>query len=238
MRVLAPSEQHMVVRSEILGSWLRCQRSGLSPEAELNVSRLHEVDRGSRLMAAAAPVLDALARHLEGTGFSLLLADSSGRLVDMRCGAPVVRARVERSGAVIGQLFSESATGTNAISTALELRHGLFVRAGEHFLEGLKSYSCYGQPIFNRATRRLEGVLDISCAPRTTTNCSGPSSPAASATSRSGCSRPAGPRRSGCSTRSRTQPRGVGRDWSWCWVRASAWRRPPCRRCSTSATAS
>jgi transcriptional regulator of acetoin/glycerol metabolism len=164
MRVLAPSERHTVVRSEIHRSWLRCQRSGLSPEAELNVSRLHEVDRGSGLMAAAAPVLDALARHLEGTGFSLLLADSSGRLVDMRCGAPVVRARVERSGAVIGQLFSETATGTNAISTALELRHGLFVRAGEHFLEGLKSYSCYGQPIFHRATRRLEGVLDISCA--------------------------------------------------------------------------
>lgn len=38
------------------------------------------------------------------------------------------------------------------------------MRAGEHFLEGLKSYSCYGQPVFHRATRRLEGVLDISCA--------------------------------------------------------------------------
>ncbi len=122
--------------SIILGSWQRCERSGLSPGDELNVSRLHEVDLKSRLMAAAAPVLDGLARHLEGTGFSLLLADSSGRLVDMRCGESAVRARVERSGAVIGQLFSESATGTNAIATALELRQGLSVRAGEHFLEG------------------------------------------------------------------------------------------------------
>jgi hypothetical protein len=163
-RVRTTDEQRTALRSEILGSWLRCQRSGLDPGEELSVSRLHDVNRKSRLMAAAAPVLDGLARHLEGTRFSLLLADSSGCLIEMRCGESAVRARVERSGAVIGQLFSESATGTNAIATVLELRQGLSVRAGEHFLEGLKSYSCYGQPIFNRATRRLDGVLDITCA--------------------------------------------------------------------------
>ena len=151
-------------RAEIRSSWLRCRRSGLRPEAEVQVSRLHDFDRRSRLLAAAAPVLDGLARHLEDTGFALLLADSSGCLVDLRSGQPSVRTQIERSGAVIGQLFCEPATGTNAIATALEQRRGLFVRAGEHFLEGLKGYSCYGQPIFNRATRRLEGVLDISCA--------------------------------------------------------------------------
>jgi transcriptional regulator of acetoin/glycerol metabolism len=72
------------------------------------------------LLAAAAPVLDGLARHLEDTGFALLLADSSGCLVDLRSGQPLVRTQIERSGAVIGQLSCEPATGTNAIATALE----------------------------------------------------------------------------------------------------------------------
>ncbi len=152
------------LRAEILSSWQRCQQGGLNPRDDLHTARLHEVDRSSRLMAAAGPVLASLARHLEGTSFSLMVADSSGRLVDIRCGESAVRTRVERTGAVIGQLFSEPATGTNAISTALELRRGLFVRGEEHFLDGLKAYSCYGQPIFHRATRRLEGVLDITCA--------------------------------------------------------------------------
>jgi sigma-54 dependent transcriptional regulator, acetoin dehydrogenase operon transcriptional activator AcoR len=151
-------------RPEIRSSWRRCLRSGLRPEAELQVSRLADFDRRSRLLTSAGPVLDGLARHLEGTAFSLLLADGSGCLVDLRCGKSAVRTRVERSGAVIGQLFSESATGTNAIATSIEQRRGLFVRAGEHFLQGFKCYSCYGQPVFNRATRRLEGVLDITCA--------------------------------------------------------------------------
>ena len=151
-------------RPEIRSSWLRCLRSGLRPEAQVPVSRLHDFDRRSRLLAAAAPVLDGLARHLEDTGFALLLADSSGCLVGLRSGQPAVRTQMEHSGAVLGQLFCEPVTGTNAIATALEQRRGLFVRAGEHFLEGLKGYSCYGQPIFNRATRRLEGVLDITCA--------------------------------------------------------------------------
>jgi transcriptional regulator of acetoin/glycerol metabolism len=65
-------------RAEIRSSWLRRLRSGLCPEAEVQVSRLHDFDRRSRLLAAAVPVLDGLARHLEDTGFALLLADSSG----------------------------------------------------------------------------------------------------------------------------------------------------------------
>ena len=73
-------------RPEIRSSWLRCLRSGLRPEAEVQVSRLHDFDRRSRLLAAAAPVLDCLARHLEDTGFALLLADGSGCLVDLRTG--------------------------------------------------------------------------------------------------------------------------------------------------------
>jgi sigma-54 dependent transcriptional regulator, acetoin dehydrogenase operon transcriptional activator AcoR len=67
-------------------------------------------------------VLDGLARHLEDTGFALLLADGSGCLVDQRSGQPSVRTLIEDSGAVIGQLFSEPFTGTNAIATALEQR--------------------------------------------------------------------------------------------------------------------
>jgi transcriptional regulator of acetoin/glycerol metabolism len=147
------------LRSEIQSSWQRCRQGGLNPDDDLHTARLHEVDRDSRLLVSAGPVPDSLAEHLEGTSFSPMLADSSGRLVNVRCGESAVRTRVERTGAVIGQLFSEPTTGTNAISTTLELRRGSSCAARSTSWVGLKSYSCYGQPIFNRATRRLAGVL-------------------------------------------------------------------------------
>ena len=37
------------------------------------------------------------------------------------------------------------------------------MRGEEHYIEALKKLSCYGQPIANPVTRRIEGVLDITC---------------------------------------------------------------------------
>ncbi|MEU0265100.1 helix-turn-helix domain-containing protein [Nocardioides sp. NPDC006303] len=63
--------------------------------------------------------------------------------------------------AVPGSRYVESVSGTNALATAFELRAPISVSGSEHFLEALHQFSCFGAPIVHPATRRLEGVLDV-----------------------------------------------------------------------------
>jgi transcriptional regulator of acetoin/glycerol metabolism len=62
-----------------------------------------------------------------------------------------------------GTLFREETTGTNSIATTYELRRAVAVHGDEHFVAQLHGFSCYGQPIIDPYTRRLEGVLGITC---------------------------------------------------------------------------
>jgi len=144
-------------------SWKRAALCGLDPGAPVDNFSVEEVDRRSRLAVAAAPVLDEMARELDGTGFSVILADRSAKLVDLRFGDRSLQPRMEKVGAVQGRVFSEETTGTNSIATTYEIRTGVAVHGEEHFIESLKKFSCYGHPIIHPATRRLEGVLDITC---------------------------------------------------------------------------
>lgn len=150
-------------RSVIALSWRRAELSGLEPTATVDNPRIEEFDRCSRLTVAAAPVLDEMARVLAGTRFAVILADRAARLVDMRFGQQALRPRLESVGAAPGSRFVEATTGTNSIATAFELRRGIAVHGEEHFLDTLKRFSCYGHPILHPVTRRLEGIVDITC---------------------------------------------------------------------------
>lgn len=156
---IAPTAQ----RPTIALSWQRAAMSGLDPGAPVDNLTVEEVDRRSRLMVAAQPVLDEATEELEGTGFSLILADRSARLVDIRCGIGALRPHLEKVGALPGSRFVEETTGTNSIATTFELRQGVAVRGEEHFIEAFKKFSCYGHPVVHPVTHRVEGVLDITC---------------------------------------------------------------------------
>ncbi|RVX38714.1 transcriptional regulator of acetoin/glycerol metabolism [Nonomuraea polychroma] len=151
------------LRPEIALSWRRCEMSGLGPGAPDLRIEPDEVDPRSRLVAAAQPVLEHLAEQLGDADYCVILADRESRLVDVPIGARTLRGRLEALGVVTGGVFMEETTGTNSIATVYELRHGLAVHGEEHYLEPFKRFSCYGHPIRHPATRRLEGVLDITC---------------------------------------------------------------------------
>ncbi|MGU3584597.1 sigma-54-dependent Fis family transcriptional regulator [Rhodococcus sp. C26F] len=151
------------LRPLIAQSWQRVAMSGLYPQASMDNAEIDDVDRRSRLMVAATPVLDQMAEELTGTGFAVILADRTARLVDLRFGQRQLQPKLENIGTVEGRRFLEETTGTNSIATAFELRRGLAVRGEEHYIEALKDFSCYGEPILNPVTRRIEGVLDITC---------------------------------------------------------------------------
>jgi transcriptional regulator of acetoin/glycerol metabolism len=145
----------------IASSWQRVSGGGLSTDHRLDDVAVEDVDRGSRLLAAARPVLDEIADCLPGTWLGILLADRTGRVVARRFGHRDVAAVFDRKGALTGRRLDERTSGTNAIATALELRDGIAVHGQEHYLRVLRGFSCFGQPIFHPVTGRLEGVVDV-----------------------------------------------------------------------------
>jgi transcriptional regulator of acetoin/glycerol metabolism len=149
------------LRSEIAQSWRRSELSGLRPGTAINNLKVREIDSRSRLLRAAVPVLDGMAGHLAGTSFCVMLADSECRIVSRRFGERVVGQALDEISVGIGCQFLEENTGTNALATPFELRRGVAVSGDEHFLDAFKKFTCYGHPIVHPATRRLEGVLDI-----------------------------------------------------------------------------
>jgi sigma-54 dependent transcriptional regulator, acetoin dehydrogenase operon transcriptional activator AcoR len=152
-----------MVRAEIAASWRRTSLSGLPQDADLDQAPAAQVNRSTRLLTAAGPVLDRLAEELVDSRYAIMLADSAALLVDLRFGTRLLRGRMENTGARLGRRFVEETTGTNAIAAVFETRHGIAVHGEEHYVETLRPYSCYGHPVINHATGRLAGILDITC---------------------------------------------------------------------------
>lgn len=148
------------LRPDIARSWRRAELFGVDPESGGRMS-ISDVDGGSRFMRAAGPVVRQLAAQLGDEPLCLMLADRNCRIVYQSSGDRRLQNALQRGGIVIGSGVDEHAAGTNALGTAFEIGHGLSINGAEHYLHGLKSFSCYGEPIRHPLTRRLEGVLDI-----------------------------------------------------------------------------
>jgi sigma-54 dependent transcriptional regulator, acetoin dehydrogenase operon transcriptional activator AcoR len=150
--------------TQIADSWRRARLSGLLPSSTVDALQADDFDTSSRLLRAANPVLDRMAAALNGSDYCVMLADRDARIVATRWGCARMRRTFELLGeALHGTIFREETTGTNSIATAYELRRAVAVHGDEHFIAQLHGLSCYGQPIIDPHTRRLEGVLSITC---------------------------------------------------------------------------
>lgn len=135
--------------------------TGLAPDTKIDRLPVADIDRTSKLMVAAAPVLEELTTQLTDTALCLALANRDCRIIDLRFTDRRVEHELEQISAVPGSKYTEDISGTNSVSTPYETRRGILVNGPEHFLESLKKFSCYGEPILHPVTRRVEGVLDI-----------------------------------------------------------------------------
>jgi transcriptional regulator of acetoin/glycerol metabolism len=151
-------------RGIIADSWRRSRLSGLSPSSTFDALSADDYDTSSRLLRVADPVLNTMAASLDGWDYCVLLADRDARIVATRWGCARMRRMFELLGeALHGTIFREETTGTNSIATTYELRDAVAVHDDEHFIARLHGLSCYGHPIIDPHTRRLEGVLSITC---------------------------------------------------------------------------
>lgn len=155
----APSKPE-AIRPEIALSWRRSMLSGVKPDAPLNPEPA-DYEHDSPLLRSARPVLDEMVDEIAGTGVSILLTDRDCRLVQRVVDGPQVRRRMDRLGFLDGSRFSEDVVGTSGLGTPAEVRQAVMVNGAEHYAEQLKSLSCYGHPIIHPATRRFEGILDL-----------------------------------------------------------------------------
>ncbi|MGW0953497.1 sigma-54-dependent Fis family transcriptional regulator [Streptomyces sp. NPDC002545] len=153
-------ERDLPADPDIRQSWYRSTLAGLTPGSRIACVPA-TLNLQSRLVRAATPILQGLENQLHGSDFGVLLADNEGSILHRTFGTPKLAAASDRLGVVVGAQFTEQTSGTNAISTPIETRRGVFVLGGQHFLECLRDQICFGLPIFHPGTKRLEGVINI-----------------------------------------------------------------------------
>lgn len=152
------------LRPQIAESWRRSSLCGVSPDSgssELPYDTGFDDD--SRLMRAARPVLERLITTLAHTPTSVILADSEARILERWVGDGSLYNAMDKAHAAPGFMFAEEFAGTNGLGTVLEESSIVEVRGEEHFAGFLRHLACVGVPIHNPLTRKVQGVLDITC---------------------------------------------------------------------------
>lgn len=152
-------------RSQIEASWYRSSMCGLSTTA-VQVTAGPESHAAGRLARVSEPVLQRITSHVAGERVAFMMVDRSATLVRTIAGTPAMKPLLERIGAVPGTTWTEEFTGTNALATPFETHRPILIRGEEHYVEQMKDFTCYGAPIINPVSQRLEGVVDL-VLPRT-----------------------------------------------------------------------
>ncbi|MFE4213467.1 GAF domain-containing protein [Streptomyces sp. NPDC056844] len=163
---LAGRRTAVAPRAEIDASWDRVLRSGVDPEQSPE-SRLLETDeiehrRRSTALGEVMPLLrEGLATIADAAQQIMVVTDTEGRVL-WRQGHAAVMRRAKDICLEEGAAWTESATGTNAIGTALAARTPIQVHSAEHFIRALHSWTCAAAPVRDPRDGRLMGIVDIS----------------------------------------------------------------------------
>lgn len=153
------------VRPEIVDSWRRC-RGKLDPlnpnlPSVLPKEFKARLDENELLVRIAYPYLVKFYECLHGTNHQFMLADKDGCQLKVINEGDVLNEMTATKGFTNGKMYSEEATGTNGIGTALVLEKPVMIRGPEHFHILFDNVACYGAPIYDPANHRLIGCINI-----------------------------------------------------------------------------
>ncbi len=155
-----------LVPDTILRSWQRCTGLGLSaytaPEVEpLPRQALREAcEKYEDLRRVCRPELETLYADARATGTIAILSAPDGLILEA-IGSADFLDKASRVALTPGVPWSENATGTNAIGTAMIEGRAVEVRGAEHFFAPHKVLSCSAVPIID-PFGKIAGVLDLS----------------------------------------------------------------------------
>jgi GAF domain-containing protein len=157
------------VRSVIAASWRRSQRAGVEPEAEasagcapyrLDASGLAERRSESGLERSMPILRELLGAHASDAHHLLIVTDATGHLLWVE-GDRVTRGLAERIELAPGALWSEAASGTNAMGTSLAVDHAVQVFSAEHVRAAVHGLTCSAAPLHDSCTGELMGSVDL-----------------------------------------------------------------------------
>lgn len=156
------------VAPHVLASWRRSIDCGVAPDG-VESTYFDDLDADSGLVSCATPVIERLALQLVDGPMSIVLADDRARILVRRDLSSEFGRAADRVFFAEGFGYAEGAVGTNGVGTVLEYGASVQIVGAEHFSESLQGFACAGAPIRNPFTRRIEGVLDVSCFARDST---------------------------------------------------------------------
>jgi sigma-54 dependent transcriptional regulator, acetoin dehydrogenase operon transcriptional activator AcoR len=152
----APSEA-------LLDSWRRSHAALGSPGNITEVPHVADELLDAHLLDMFRAPLQRFSESLDGTGLGLLLADSSGRILERWSPDRWVEAHFDRMGTTRGAVLAEEAVGTNGVGTAIATRKLVQVRGAEHFADFYQQAVCTGAPVLHPLSGKLIGVVTLSC---------------------------------------------------------------------------
>jgi hypothetical protein len=156
----------LAVRAVIADSWRRSAGAGVRPEGHVaprvhsdqELRELRDEHPLARMMPTFRSLLSDVARTLQHL---VVVCSAEGELLWVE-GPPRVRVLAEdRMNFAEGTLWSESGAGTNALGTAIAVRHPVQVFSAEHYNATVHPWTCAASPIFEPRTGRLLGTVDL-----------------------------------------------------------------------------
>jgi hypothetical protein len=168
-RFLAGDDRVRGVRPEVATSWYRCREhyhvdpslskaplaSGQDdPSAEHRLE--HEIVF-AQLGGAAA----SIASEVESVGGVVTVTDGAGRILSVQ-GDKETLSRARDSNMAPWSCWSEWATGTNGMGTALEAPGPVLISGPEHWCTGFEEWVCAGVAVRDAVTHDAVAVLDVS----------------------------------------------------------------------------
>lgn len=150
------------VTPSVLESWRRSQAMRVHPD-RLDLPFVRPPDTDSRLAHAAEPVLRGITQDMTTEAMTVILTSADGVVMERSASETAFMRALDSVSLAPGYSYAEEFAGTNGIGTTLETGRPTFIRGGEHFVGSLGELACAGAPIRDPITRRLIGVVDLTC---------------------------------------------------------------------------
>lgn len=154
------------LRTDIAASWRRCNdfqvpansdAAPLVPEVEVFKQR----SAATLLARCARPVFTRASKFMNESISMMILTDETGLIMETKGDE-----RAIETGREIhlehGGRWSEADIGTNAIGTAVALKHPVQINGAEHFCSKVQRWTCAAAPIRHPSDGEILGVIDIS----------------------------------------------------------------------------
>ncbi|HGO9419260.1 TPA: sigma-54-dependent Fis family transcriptional regulator [Bacillus cereus] len=155
------------INQRISESWHRCKQANVNPHMNkgqkiLSSNIFQEQKKKSEIfLDIALPQIQNMRKTIDELQMMALLIDPDGYVLSLSGNKQTLK-RAKHINFIEGVKWTESAVGTNAIGTALEIEEAIMISGAEHYTVASHSWSCAAAPIHND-DGKLIGVLDFSC---------------------------------------------------------------------------